>query len=188
METNTNIVEQNRYANSKVYKLVDKYTNHFYIGSTTSTLSQRLYWHKKHEQGNIKRHVEKYGLFNFMIKPIAEFKLSSKVQLLIEEDKIIQMYKNDEKCLNINRAYLTEDEKIEFSKARCRNYKQNHKDQISDYNNLYYLQNLDKIKARKHIKGLEKVTCSCGAELCKSSKSNHMKSKIHFDRLNSQGT
>ena len=177
METNTIIVEKNRYVNSKVYKLVDEITNHFYIGSTTSTLPQRLYWHKKNNQGNIKRHVDRYGSFNFIIKPIAEFNLSSKIQLLIEEDKIIQQHKDDEYCLNMNRAYLTNDEKIKFSKSRCINYKQNHKDQISDYNRSYRLQNLDKIKERQHIKRAEKFTCSCGVEICNSSKQNHFKSK-----------
>ena len=46
MEENTILMEQNRYSQSKVYKLIDINTQHFYIGSTTSQLSQRLYWHK----------------------------------------------------------------------------------------------------------------------------------------------
>ncbi len=175
-------MEDNRYSKSKVYKIVDENTQHFYIGSTTSDLSKRLYWHKKHNQGNILRHVEKHG-FNFKIVLIEEFNLESKIQLLKEEDRIIQSFLNNELCLNINRAYLTEEEKKNNSKIRCRRYKIQNGEKVSDYNKQYHQANLSQIKQRKHDKGREKFKCECGEVICASSKNGHTRSKKHAELL-----
>ena len=87
-------MEENKYSQSKVYKIVDQINNYFYIGSTTSELSKRLSWHKQHINQYPERKLNKYmntiGKDNFKIVLIDEFNLSSKIQLLREEDKIIQ--------------------------------------------------------------------------------------------------
>jgi len=182
MEENTILMEQNRYSQSKVYKLIDINTQHFYIGSTTSQLSQRLYWHKKHPQGNIQRHVQEHG-FNFIIRLIKEFNLNSKIYLLREEDIIIQQNLNNEKCLNINRAYLTEEEKRVKEHDRCRMYKIGHKEEVSEYNKEYYIQNMTHVKQKKHENGILPYTCECGMTVRKYCKASHLKSKKHAELM-----
>ena len=42
-------MENSKYYNSKIYKIVDNNENQFYyIGSTYTTLAKRLYKHKQH--------------------------------------------------------------------------------------------------------------------------------------------
>ena len=101
-------MENNRYNNSKVYKLIDEINDYFYIGSTCDKLSKRLSWHKTSARHHPERKVYKYfnsiNWNNVKIVLIEEHYLENKVQLLREEDKLICYYKNDTKCLNSFRA------------------------------------------------------------------------------------
>ena len=126
-------MEENKYSRSKVYKLVDQINNYFYIGSTTSELSKRLSWHKQHIQQHPDRKLNRYmdtvGKDNFKIILIEEFNLSSTIQLLREEDKYIQQYINDDKCLNSFRAMRSPEER----KVYHENYRNEHPDEKLEY-------------------------------------------------------
>ena len=52
--------EKNRYNNTKIYKLVDKINQFYYIGSTTDLLCKRLYQHKISSNRNQEQKVYKY--------------------------------------------------------------------------------------------------------------------------------
>ena len=84
------------------------------IGSTTCSLSKRSSHHKSSAKENPNRNV--YKQFNSMnwenvkIVLIEEHNLESKEQLLREEDRVICLHKNNPKCLNQIRAYITDEE------------------------------------------------------------------------------
>ena len=112
--------KKNRYNHSKIYKMVERTTNYFYIGSTTSKLSKRFHEHKEDAKRQPERHVYKYlnsiGWDNVEIVLIEEHSLNSKEQLKREEDKIIQQHLNTELCLNSFRAFQSQEEKKTFWK------------------------------------------------------------------------
>ena len=142
-------MENNRYNNSSIYKMQDQINGYFYIGSTCNPLSKRLYWHKCDAKKQPDRKVYKYfnsiGWDNVKIILIEQHYLDNKQELIREEDKVIQMYLHDEKCLNSNRAFLTQEEFIEKPKLH---YEQN-KDEIRENNKRYYEQNKDAIREQQ---------------------------------------
>ena len=159
---------QNRYNHSKVYKLVERETNTFYIGSTTSSLSKRLHEHKQDAKRQPERHVYKYlnatGWDNVEIILINEYILNSKDELRREEDKIIQQFIKDDLCLNSCRAFKTHAEKEEYWKSwhhddyknKREMYKQNHEQYRNKHleeekirTKKYREENLEKIKEKK---------------------------------------
>ena len=77
-------LEYIRYNNSKIYKLINTIDDTFYIGSTTSTLSNRLYWHRSNSKRNIDEnrkiyvHFRNIGFENVRIVLIEEFNLKNK--------------------------------------------------------------------------------------------------------------
>ena len=127
--------QNNRYNYSKIYKLVERETNSFYIGSTTSTLSKRLHEHKMDAVRQPERPVYKYlnslGWDKVEIILINEHILNSKDELRREEDAVIQQFINDELCLNSCRAFKTLTEKEEYWKQwhhnDCENRKESYK-------------------------------------------------------------
>ena len=102
--------EMNRYNNSKIYMLRDEINACFYIGSTCNSLSKRLSQHKydikKKPTIGVYNYFSAIGADNIKIILMEEHYLDNKEQLLREEDRVIQMYRNDEKCLNQQRAFV----------------------------------------------------------------------------------
>ena len=71
--TSQNIMNTNRYENSKVYTLITTVDDTFYIGSTCSSLSKRLNGHKKNakketnKDTRVYEHLNKIGFENVKI-------------------------------------------------------------------------------------------------------------------------
>ena len=83
---------ENRYANSKVYKLVDD-DGYYYYGSSCLPLYKRLYIHKRDSKLGSDRKIyrvftyERFCKDDIKIVLVEEFKLENKEQLLREENK-----------------------------------------------------------------------------------------------------
>ena len=134
-------MDKNRYHHSKIYKLVDQLNEYYYIGSTCQHLSKRLSDHKSKSKTDVERKVYKYfnSIYweNVDIVLMEEHRLENREQLLKEEDRVICMYKQDEKCLNSFRAFLTEDEYNEANKKYDKKYYEEHKEEKREYANKY---------------------------------------------------
>ena len=145
-------MENNRYNNSKVYKLVNSVDDTFYIGSTTSTLSKRLSWHKSSAKNEISKNrkvninLNKIGFANVKIILIASFVFDTKEQLLRAENEYIEMYKHDNNCLNSCRSFVSGGDRALYNKEY---YKEN-KEQIIDHVNKYRKDHLEDIRKKKH--------------------------------------
>ena len=90
--------------NSKIYKLLDTVNDHFYIGSTTNQLSKRLYEHKRASMKAPQRKVYKYfnsiGWDNVKIILIENISVQNRQELIREEYKVIEKFKDEPLCLN----------------------------------------------------------------------------------------
>ena len=141
-------MENNRYNNSKIYKLVDQVNGYTYYGSTTDLLSKRFYKHKfdakKSPERKIYSYFNKIGWDNVKIVLVEEHYLQNKEQLLREEDRVIQMYLHDEKCLNSRRSFIGST-KEEYKKEHY----QNNKEKIQQKQKEYSEANKKEIQQKK---------------------------------------
>ena len=198
----------NRYANSKVYKLVDD-DGYYYYGSSCLPLHKRLYYHKVDAQRRPESRV--YKMFTHtrlcngevVIILVEELNLENKEQLLREEHKYIEHNLNDPKCLNSIGAVLDYEKRI----AQRKTYEIGRKESKLIYNKKWYEDNKEKVSAHQkeyrqinieHIRDYDKsrnneerrqkreeraseqFTCICGVSIRHDSKSRHEKTKIHM--------
>jgi len=87
------------FANGKVYR-VECDDGYFYIGSTCSSLIQRLNEHKRHCKlyPSLKRYSR--GMETATIHLLKSVSCASRFELLHEEEQILRPLLSDPKCLN----------------------------------------------------------------------------------------
>jgi hypothetical protein len=203
-------MENNKYHNSKIYKLVSDNTDKIYIGSTVQSLYKRIHGHKgdyKKFNNNGIKYVSSYELIvlgNIDIILIEKFKCESKEELHARERYHIEL--NKELCVNFNIPSRTIKEwyidNNEIIKKKRQDYKKNNKEKIKEQHKEYIKNNKEKIKEynnnniekmreykkkyrENNINKLkEKFNCECGGKYTYSTKSTHLKSKKHLKYIN----
>jgi hypothetical protein len=139
----------NKYFNSKIYKIVCNITGDIYIGSSYDTLEVRLGQHKY----NYKRFMECGYHFissfkiiekqDYTIELICSYPCENNTELRKEEQRHIDM----NECVNIKRAYISEEDRLDNMKE----YYQDNKDKVKECRKKYQSKNKDKIKETKKI-------------------------------------
>ena len=104
------------YSKCKIYKLVDAINNYFYIGSTCDLLSKRLCSHRSDAKYEPERKVYTYlnevGFENVRIILIIDYpECKNKNDKLRKEQEYIDLYWNNEKCLNSKNSFGQKPEK-----------------------------------------------------------------------------
>lgn len=160
MKSNEN-QEENRYSRGKIYKIIDNTNNNVYIGSTCEKyLSNRLAQHvkdyKKFLNNSNASYTSSYEIIknnNYEIVLIESVPCNSKDELLMREKHYINLYKNDEMVIVVNkyRPLTTKEERKLIKK------------QVSQ-------------KALK-----DKYNCICGSIYSRQGKSRHFKTKKHIN-------
>ena len=167
-----------RYAHSKVYKLVDD-TGYYYFGSTCMPLHKRLHEHKSKSNRAKDRKIysvfttERFERNEIKIILVEEFQLENKEQLIKEENKYIEVSINDPFCLNSFHAIKN----IEQMKERCKIYRDNNKEKYREY---------EKIRSETRERLIVKNTCACGSVYIKDHKKRHELTKKHIKFLEVQ--
>ena len=198
-------MEINRYNNSKIYKLIDMINGFFYIGSTCLPLSKRLHWHKINAKckgtSKMYKHFNIIGWENVDIILYQEHYLENKEQLRRAENDVIMTHINDTYCLNMRKAYISEEDLKTYMKNY---YKQEHvKEKRNLYNKHHYYENRELIlnnqkeykkqyyqdnrekqlenqkEYYKKHKNDERRICCCGGTYVKWTIKTHEKSKKH---------
>ena len=168
---------ENRYHQSKLYKLVDQVEGYYYIGSSAcKVLSKRLMWHKqdsskpKFQKQKKYEHFNKIGWNNIKIILISEHKFENKMELLREEDKLIKQYRTDLKCLNVCRSFMTDEDKKTYIHDHNKKYREEHYEELLVYE-----------KERNKIRYKIKTKCECGVSYINTQIKKHLKCKQHID-------
>ena len=204
-----------RYANSKVYMLVDD-DGYYYYGSSCLPLYKRLYNHKRDSKLEYNRKIytvfthERFCKDDIKMFLVEEFKLENKEQLLREENKYIHMHINDPLCLNSSHALLSYEERKENKKQQDKVYNETHKEQKKErakiYNEthkeeciercrLYRINNREKLIEYNKIRNQteerkayqkQKNICVCGSEYNKDHKTRHEKTIKHQEFIKKQ--
>jgi len=128
-----------RYMNGKIYKLVCN-DGHYYYGSTINTLQHRLNRHRqssKTEMNKLYTHTTAVGWDAFRMDLIEEYPCTSRVELYTREDIYIKKSLHDPLCLNVLRAHMSIDDKVQYAKSkleaankRTKEYRAKNRDEI----------------------------------------------------------
>ena len=162
--------KQNRFSNSKVYKIVDNTTGFIYVGSTTKELNVRLSKHKsayKSFLAGIGNYITSFKVLennDFDIHLIRSYDFDNKIDLLAKESFYIKKLN----CVNKNIAGRTGAE-----------YYNDNKEVINTRHNLYKHQNKIKIALQQNAL----CVCACGCNYTKVNKIPHQRSKKHIKLL-----
>jgi len=197
------------YELGKIYRVWDDSFKKCYIGSTIDSLSCRMSKHrsayKKWLTGE-GSHVRvydlftEYGLNHCNIELLENFPCNTRSELEAREG----YHQRLNECINKNQAGRTTKEYNDDHKSKQKEYYETHKEDISNYGKEYRTRNADCILARhkaywhanketllEHKKDYyqsnkdkwntqaEIMTCECGCEITRGSKSRHLKSDKH---------
>ena len=149
-----------------IYKLYSHINEHYYLGSTTSTLRQRKSWHLKRQKVSKKvaDWIDDVGAENIKIEELHKYEDLTARQLKMHEDNVIKEHLGKEHCLNCNRAYRTKKEYYQDNKDvilekkkqygkdnkdKIKQYREDNKEIIADRQKIYRELNLEKIKKQQ---------------------------------------
>lgn len=182
------------YSNGKIYKIISENTEKYYIGSTTQPLSKRFSDHKSNYKMFQNSKYHNYSSFDIIkendckIVLIEDYPCENKNQLESRERYWIDKYKDNivNKCIPTR----TDKEYYKDNIEKAQKYRDEHKQEIKEYNNKYYEEQKDKIKAQSknyRLKNLDivkqkqkiKHNCECGGKYTNSGKSEHFKTTKH---------
>jgi len=154
------------YKDGKIYKITSYKTDQIYIGSTTMTLSQRMYKHhqdlKQYINGTKKQISTSIELLKFddaKIYLIENYPCNTREELCSREG----YYINKMECVNkINPTPWSNEKKKSFHKqyyqdnkdelsAKHKKYVEINKEEISEYHKDYYEKNREKLLARAKV-------------------------------------
>ena len=182
----------NKYQNSKIYKITNDKNNDVIYGYTLSSLGKHLYSLRKRgkvEEWHKIRLIEKYSCNN---KKELDERLKEKKQE-DEERKTPAIERKQEYMKKWRKEHKKE------IKMKDKQYYENHKDEYKQYQEQYRKNNAEKIKQnlkqyyetnKKELNKtrLEKIQCECGSEFCRIHLSRHMKTKKHIEYINKHKT
>jgi len=159
------------YQNGKIYKVICSETGDVYIGSTYTSLADRMRGHTAPSNGTMSK-----SFMNPTIHLINEFPCNNKAELLAEERKFVK----EMECVNRNIPGRTRKERDADNsnkiKQQTKQYKLDNADEIKKWNKQYNIDNADKIN--------KKFDCQCGGKYTHAHKSRHFKSKKHLKFIN----
>ena len=172
------------YRNSKIYTIRCKLDNSLiYIGSTIQPLCRRLAGHKnrslKHPEMLLYKSINN-DWENWYIELYELYPCNNKEELLKKEGEIIREIGN----LNTQIAGRTINEWINDNKEKLKEkhkiYYEENKEIIKKKGDEYRNKNKEIIKYKKNNTFM---ICSCGCEINKNNKSQHLKSKAHLNNI-----
>lgn len=203
-------MEQKRYQNGKIYKLVNNVDDEIYVGSTCQSLAKRLYWHKLSSVGvksPIYLHINKVGVENIKIILVEEYSCDSKIQLLARERYWINKL---EASLNRNKnpGLLLELGMVQYSRYSCRRWRTKNREYSLEMGRRWHAENKDRsykthrkwiIKnkdysnkyARQYrLRNKERINrktkCGCSGSYSTTNITNHLRTKKHQEWLKLQ--
>jgi len=178
-------MEENKYSNTKIYKL-ECGDGFYYYGHTTNTLSYRKGGHKtdsnkpNHNNSPLYKHIKncKIDWKDIRMILIESFPCNSKDEARAKENEYIVKYKSDIKCLNYHHSFLSKEAEEqyhkEYNKKMGAENQQRYREAHPELIKAYYEAN----KQKMLIHNAERINCSiCNKELRRDSMSKHKKSQ-----------
>ncbi len=166
-------MEDTKYQQGKIYKIVCNITNEIYIGSTIKTLNDRLCLHRL-DKHCVSRNIIERG--DYKIELIKNYPCNSKYELEEEEAQYIR----NNTCINTQIPHRTDKQYREDNKEKLsqqqKNWIENNKTAHLQQRKKYREDNKEVIRKKQ----LEKIKCECGALISRSNISIHKKTLKHL--------
>ena len=151
-------MEQNKYSNGKIYKIISpSHPDLVYYGSTVQLLCQRMGGHRRNfnkDMGCKSKEILQYDDAQILL--VQKFPCTSKEELIAKESEYIR----NNQCVNKDIPGRTFKEYYEDNKEKIQNYREKNKEKIQ--------------QQRSTI-----VKCECGAQVSIANLSTHRKSEKH---------
>ena len=189
----------------KIYIIKNNINDNIYIGSTTKdNLKHRLYQHilssidenKSGNHGKLIRAMREICDENFTIELIESIECNNLSELRHKEGYWIRYYESwvDEKGYNTRVEGRTKKEYYNDTKehtiSRVKNYCENNKGKVADYKKQHYEEHKEHIQNYKkewylnrkdthNLKAKERITCECGANICRGALQRHIQTEKH---------
>lgn len=150
-----------------IYKMTDG--TKFYIGSTGLTLEQRFIYHRQCSSKESSQSQPVYRYFkstnweNARIETLRECEYSVKADLLRYEREEYDKVAGDPNCLNVNRPFITREERKVQMKEYAADWHQENKEHCKQILNTWRKNNPEKVKAQRER----------GADTMKKCQRNH---------------
>ena len=112
----------------------------FYIGSTTSSLQERLWSHKtmsKLRTSLLYQHMNRVGWDSVTIECLEEIEVPTRYDLFILENEYLRLLKDDD-CLNSINVFRTEEEKHQSDLKTSKAYHERNREKLNQYSRDYY--------------------------------------------------
>lgn len=194
------------YSKGRIYIIKNNVNEKVYVGSTTWEVAKRFNKHVSQRNKatdttwRFYAALNEIGPENFFWEEIEKFPCQNKSQLTSREGHWIRHFKSwktdsgyNKKVEGRTRTEYYEDQ-IDTIKQNVKEYYQNNKNKIDEYKQQHYQEHAEHYKEYKQEwyskhresiqqKNKEKLTCTCGAMVCRAAMATHLKSKRHCDRL-----
>jgi hypothetical protein len=140
------------YNNGKIYQIVCNITGEVYIGSCITTLVKRLYQHKHKTNKCSSKQIIDRG--DYVIVLIEEFPCENKSELFKRERYHFDLIPN----INRNRPYVSEGERIEYDRERCKAYNASHIEEMKAHYESNRVERLTQMKAYNEVNAVAIAT------------------------------
>ena len=191
------------YKNARVYQILNTVDNNVYVGSTCQALSKRMAKHrgdlltKANQKRPLYQKMKEIGVEHFYIELLEEYPCENKEQLLKKEGFYIRQIGTLNGCIvgRTPKEYKEEhkDKIIEFQKQyykenkdklkeHRKQYTEENKDKITEFHKRYREENKERIEGAMSIK----IMCACGSVHRIGAKSQHLRTKKHAAWVNLQ--
>lgn len=132
-----------------IYKIKCNITNEQYIGSTVKSIKDRMRIHTQRKNCS-SRQILNRGNYEVTILQTIE------CDQLTDLRKLEREYFNTNECINTNRPYRTDEEKVEDCQKTSKKYNTDNKEKVKAYNKKYREDNRAKLNELDRIRNAER--------------------------------
>ena len=170
-----------RYAHSKIYKLVNDVDDEIYVGSTCMPLRKRLNSHRRCARSKPRLpaydHLDEIGWDNVHIVLLKEYNLENKEEILAKERHWYDKLKPE---LNRYRPRVSQEERVEERREYDAAYYETNADKIKERGREYHAANADRRNDYLRRYRRQRLVCECGGSYLERTKDRHLKTKKHL--------